>query len=105
MTDSVNTPADLLQLPDGWLVLAYVFRRGGGQRSSVCVRISFDEGRSWSDEIVLRGDEGANSDVGDPRIVRRPDDKRVITYYWNHALRKDLPRYRYIGATIWDPGN
>ncbi len=104
VTDNVNTPAALLQLPDGRLVLAYVFRRGGGEGSSVCVRISTDEGRSWGDEMVLRGDEGANTDVGYPRIVRRPDGKLVITYYWNHAMREDLPRYRYIAATIWDPG-
>ncbi len=104
VTDNVNTPAALLQLPDGRLVLAYVFRRGGGEGSSVCVRISTDEGRSWSDEIVLRGNEGANTDVGYPRIVRRPDGKLVITYYWNHTMHKDLPRYRYIAATIWEPG-
>ncbi len=104
VSDNLNSPPDLLQLPDGRLVLAYVFRRDGGEGSSVCVRISTDEGQSWSDAIVLRGNEGANTDVGYPRIVRRPDGQLVVTYYWNHALRKDLPRYRYIAATIWDPG-
>ncbi len=103
VSDNVNSPPALLQLPDGRLVLAYVFRRGSGQGSSVCVRISRDEGQSWSDEIVLRGDEGANTDVGYPRIVRRPDGHLVIVYYWNHALKPDLPRYRYIAATIWQP--
>ena len=104
VSDNLNSPLDLLQLPDSRLVLAYVYRRGGGEGSSVCVRLSTDEGQSWGDEIVLRGDEGANTDVGYPRMVRRPDGKLVITYYWNHTLRKDLPRYRYIAATIWDPG-
>jgi hypothetical protein len=28
----------------------------------------------------------------------------VITYYWNNAMNPDLPPYRYIAATIWDPG-
>jgi len=105
VSDDVNSPPALIRLPDGRLVLAYVFRRGSGEGSSVCVRISSDEGQSWGDEIVLRGGEGANTDVGYPRIVRRPDGKLVIAYYWNRALRADLPRYRHIAATIWEPGN
>jgi hypothetical protein len=105
VTDNVNSPPALIRLPDGRLVLAYAFRRGGGEGSSICARISKDEGRSWSDEIVLRGNEGASGDIGYPRIVRREDGKLVLTYYWNHALDKDKPPYRHIACTIWDPGN
>lgn len=105
VTDSVNSPPALIRLPDGRLVLAYAFRRGGGEGSSICARISSDEGRSWSNEIVLRGNDGANGDIGYPRIVRREDGKLVLTYYWNHALDKDKPPYRYVACTIWDPGD
>jgi hypothetical protein len=100
--DNVNNPAALIKLPDGRLVLAYVFRNRDADGSSVCAKISLDGGQSWGPEIVLREKEGASGDVGYPRIVRRSDDKLVISYYWNHALRKDLPPYRYIAATIWD---
>ncbi len=111
VTDHVNSPSDLVQLPDGRLMLVYVFRRGGWntepgtgvEGSSVCARISSDDGRTWSEEIVLRENEGANYDVGYPRVVLRNDGKLVITYYWNHSLDIDQQPYRYIAATIWDP--
>jgi len=112
VTDNINSPSALIQLPDGRLVLAYIHRPGGrvaqpdGDRdadgSSVCIKISSDEGKTWGPEIVLRGKEGASGDAGYPRIVRRSDGKLVITYYWNHALNPDGPPYRYIAATIWD---
>jgi hypothetical protein len=102
VSDNVNTPAAVIKLPDGRLVLAYVFRNRDADGSSVCAKISSDGGQSWGPEIVLREKEGASGDVGYPRIVRRPDGKLVISYYWNHALRKNLPPYRYIAATIWD---
>ncbi len=108
--DNINSPPALMQLSDGRLVLVYIFRRGGWdadpgtfEGSSLCARISSDNGRTWGDEIVLRGDEGANNDSGYPRIVARPDGKLVITYYWNHSLDRTRPPYRYIVATIWDP--
>jgi len=104
VTDNINNPPALIQLPDGRLVLAYIFRNRDAEGSSVCIKISSDEGKTWGPEIALREKEGASGDVGYPRIVRRPDGKLVITYYWNHAKNPDVPPYRYIAATIWDPG-
>jgi hypothetical protein len=104
VTNNINSPSALIQLPDGRLVLAYIHRRREGDGSTVCIKISSDEGKTWGPEIALREKEGANSDSGYPRIVRRPDGKLVITYYWNNAMNPDLPPYRYIAATIWDPG-
>jgi hypothetical protein len=104
VTDNINNPPALIQLPDGRLVLAYIFRNRDAEGSSVCIKISSDEGKTWGPEISLREKEGASGDSGYPRIVRRSDGKLVITYYWNHALNPDMPPYRYIAATIWDPG-
>jgi hypothetical protein len=104
VTDSVNSPPALVRLPNGRLVLAYAFRRGGDGGSKICARISRDDGRTWSGEIVLRGDDGANGDIGYPRMVLRGDGKLLLTYYWNHALNKDKPPYRHIAWTIWDVG-
>lgn len=104
VTDNINSPPALIQLPDGRLVLAYIYRRQEGDGSSVCVKISSDEGKTWGPEIALREKEGANPHAGYPRIVRRPDGKVVITYFWNNALNPEMPPYRYIAATIWDPG-
>lgn len=104
VTDSVNSPPALRLLPDGRLVLVYAFRRGSAPGSSICARISSDDGRSWSPEIVLRGDDGANGDIGYPRVVLREDGKLLVTYYWNHALRDDQPPYRQIAWTLWEVG-
>ena len=41
-------------------------------------------------------------DLGYNRAVVRPDGKVVTVYYYNTAL-EGLP-YRYIAATIWNPG-
>jgi hypothetical protein len=108
--DNVNSPPALIKLPDGRLALIYIYRRGGweadaegGNNSSVCARISSDQGRSWSEEIVLRENDGANNDAGYPRVVLRPDGKLVLTYYWNHSLYDGKAPYRYIAASIWDP--
>jgi hypothetical protein len=94
-TGKSGNPPALLQLRDGRLCLAY------GNRTApyrMCLRLSQDEGYTWSEEIVLRED-GGNHDFGYPRIVQRSDGKVVIAYYYND----DPSGERYIAATIWDP--
>jgi hypothetical protein len=112
VSEHVNSPPALIKLDDGRLVLIYVARLSSWNieptyedGATVSARISSDNGMTWGDEIILREKEGANDDVGYPRVVKRPDGKLVITYYWNHVLKdKDFP-YRYISATIWDPSH
>lgn len=100
-TGRSGSPPALLKLKDGRLGLAYAFRSEEG--SKIFVKFSNDNGRSWGKEIVLRGDDGANWDIGYPRMVQRPDGKLVVVYYWNNALaNKEVP-YRYIAATVFDP--
>ena len=61
--------------------------------------MSRNDGETWGDEIILRKDGGA-WDVGYPRTVQRSDGKIVTVYYFNDSPDTE----RYIGATIWDPG-
>ncbi len=93
--DTENPPS-LLRLRDGRLVLTY------GRRSApfgIRARLSSDEGKTWSAEIVLR-DDGGCWDLGYTRSVQRPDGKIVTVYYFN-----DSPDHeRQIDATIWDAG-
>lgn len=91
-----GNPPSLIQLQDGRLCLTYGFRAAPFR---VAARLSNDEGKSWSDEIVLR-DDGANRDQGYTRTVQRPDGKIVTVYYFNDE--KSGPE-RYIAATIWNP--
>jgi hypothetical protein len=96
-----GSPPALLKMKDGRLALAYIYRSGYGSR--VNIRFSSDNGRSWSDEIILRCGDGATRDVGYPRMVQRPDGKLVIIYYWNNANQEGAKPYRYIASTIVDP--
>ena len=96
-----DSPPALVKLDDGRLALGYIYRSVHGSR--VNVRFSSDNGRSWSDEIMLRGGDGADRDTGYPVMTQRPDGKLIMIYYWNNALRDKSKPYRYIAYTIFDP--
>jgi len=96
-----GSPPALVKLQDGRLALGYIYRSEHGSR--VNVRFSSDNGKSWSDEIMLRGGDGANRDCGYPRMVQRPDGKIVMVYYWNNVNKEGATPYRYIAYTIFDP--
>jgi hypothetical protein len=100
-TGHYGAPPSLVQLEDGRLAAAYAYRSMYGSR--IAMRISSDNGESWSHEIPVRYGDGANADIGYPRMVQREDGKLVIVYYWNHALKEDATPYRYIAASIVDP--
>ena len=102
-TGKGGSPAALLQLKDGRLALAYIYRSNYGSR--VNIRFSSDEGLSWSDEIVLRYGDGTNRDCGYPRMIEREDGKLVLIYYWNNVNKKESEPYRYIASTIFDPNS
>jgi hypothetical protein len=94
--DHSGNPPSLVRLRDGRLALTY------GHRSTpfeVRARISSDEGKTWSKDILLRG-EAASWDIGYTRTVQRADGKLVTIYYWAADAKKE----RTIEATIWDPG-
>lgn len=56
-----NPPA-LIRLTDGRLFLCYGVRRSPA--ASMRGRFSSDGGRSWSEEVILRGNDGCNNDMG-----------------------------------------
>ena len=64
----------------------------------LCAKLSFDEGQTWGDPVVLR-DDGGNWDLGYPRTVQRRAGRLVTVYYYN----TDPDSERFIGATIWNP--
>jgi len=90
-----GSPPAMVRLPDGRLVIAYGYR---SWPLGIRARISDDDGKTWSDEIVLR-DDGRIWDLGYPRMMIRPDGKLVTIYYFN---TQDNPE-PHIVATIWDP--
>jgi hypothetical protein len=94
--DKSGNPPSLVRLRDGRLAVTYGHR---APPFEIRARVSGDNGRTWSEDTVLRGDGGA-WDIGYTRSVERADGKIVTVYYWAVAPQKE----RTIEATIWDPG-
>ena len=92
-----GNPPCLIKLKDGRLCLTYGYR---AEPYSICAKISSDNGKTWSNEIVLRND-GAGRDIGYVRSAVRTDGKVVTIYYFQD---KEQPE-RYIGCTIWNPNS
>ena len=91
---SGGNPPSMIRLADGRICLAYGFR---SPPYGIRAKISADDGRTWSDEIVLR-DDGRNWDLGYTRTVQRPDGKIVTVYYFSTEQQYE----QFIGATIWE---
>ena len=91
-----GNPPSMIRLRDGRLAITYGYR---AKPFGIRARLSSDEGGTWGQEIILRAD-GGGRDLGYPRSVQRLDGKIVTVYYFNDSTDSE----RYIGATIWDPG-
>jgi hypothetical protein len=91
-----GNPPSMLRLRDGRICITYGVRN---PPYGIRARLSNDQGRTWSREIVLR-DDAAAWDVGYTRTAQRPDGKLVTVYYFPEQPHTE----RIIAATIWDPG-
>lgn len=93
--DNAGNPPHMIRLADGRLAVTYGFR---SEPYGIRGRISSDEGATWGEEFIIRGD-GGGRDLGYPRTVQRADGKCVTVYYFNDGKRPE----RYIAYTIWTP--
>ncbi len=90
-----GNPPSMIRMSDGRVAITYGYR---AEPFSIRGRLSSDGGRSWGEEIILRGN-GGGRDVGYPQTVQRRDGKLVTIYYFHDEPKSD----RYIVATIWTP--
>jgi hypothetical protein len=90
-----GNPPSMARLDNGRICVMYGYR---GVPYSIRARVSDDNGKTWSREIILR-DKARNWDIGYTRSVVRPDQKVVTLYYFT----SDDPFENHIVATIWDP--
>jgi uncharacterized protein YdeI (BOF family) len=90
-----GNPPSMVQLKNGTLCVIYGYR---GLPYGIHARISSDNGKTWSKEIILRED-AISWDLGYLRSVVREDGKVVSVYYYATKERHE----RHIAATIWDP--
>ena len=92
-----GNPPCLVRLADGRLCLTYGYR---GLPFAIHARLSSDQGKTWTDPFVLRGN-GGSQDIGYPRSVVRPDGK-VVTVYAFHdragSVRDCHARAVWIGS-------
>jgi len=94
-SDFNGNPPSLLKLTDGRLCVTYGFR---GKPCVMCAKFSADNGKTWSEPVILR--TGArNWDFGYSRSLQRRDGKVVTVYYFATPDNRD----QFITATIWDP--
>ncbi len=89
------TQPSVVQLRDGRLVVTFGYR---AQPFGIRARISGNQGKTWSDDIILRSD-ATDWDLGYTRSVQRPDGKIVTVYYYNDGTSAE----RYIAGTTWTP--
>lgn len=85
-----NSEGDIIELTDGRLCLIYSRFTGGSSDDAVAdlaMRISSDEGRSWSDDkIVVRREDGLNvMSVS----LRRLADGRLALFYLRKTSKED----------------
>jgi hypothetical protein len=92
-----GNPPSMVRLKSGMLVVAYGYR---AVPYSIRARVSSDNGKTWSKQIILR-DDARIWDIGYCRTVVRNDDKVITVYYYSTSERTE----RHICATIWDPNN
>lgn len=70
-------PSFLSKLSDGRLLMTYGHRR---QPLGIQARTSSDEGRSWSDPLIIWG-EGSSGDLGYPSTVELDDGSLLTVWY------------------------
>ncbi len=101
----VGNPPAMVRMQDGRICLIYGYRAtvtdilNNTETSDIRAKISSDNGRTWSEDYILRND-GSGQDIGYPRVVQRPDGKIVAIYYF---MDNETGPERHISATIWNP--
>jgi hypothetical protein len=95
LTSASQHPGHLTRLKDGRLLLTYGNRIKG--QLGVQAKLSPDEGRTWSEAIVLV-DDLVSGDCGYPASAQLADGK-ILTAYYSNGTPAHL-RY-HMGVVIW----
>lgn len=82
LTNPAQHPAHFLELRDGRILVTYGDRiYDPNCPSGIKMRISSDQGRTWTEPVDLLVLEGSNRDCGYPSTVELKDGMLVTTYY------------------------
>jgi hypothetical protein len=89
-----------LLLRDGRIVVLFARRE---YPPSIAVIVSEDNGKTWSDEAVIR-DDASGSDIGYP-VATELDDGRIFTaYYYQLTDGNGFGGTRFIGGSFFELG-
>lgn len=95
LTEESQHPGHITALSNGDLLLTYGNRIPG--EYGVAVKLSKDQGKTWSDEYLVI-DDLKSRDCGYPSSVELPDGSIMTAYYSNGNTVHD--RY-HMGTVIW----
>ena len=90
-----GNPSSMVKTKSGFLCVIYGYRV---QPYGIRAKVSKDNGRTWSKEIILR-DDAITWDIGYLRSVVNEEDAVVSVYYFSTKERPE----QHIEATIWYP--
>ncbi len=93
-------PANLIQLPDGRIIMTHGERK---RPMGIQAMVSHDGGKTWSqkDKLALAW-QSPNRDTGYPSSLLRRDGKILTVYYQVDDL-ENAPQSASCSALIWEP--
>ncbi len=104
-----NSEGDVVELTGGRLALVYTRFTSGGSDSSkadLCIRISSDGGKTWSDDRILVPNEGKDN-VMSVSIVRLKSGELLLGYLrkngWddcNFYVRRSTDEFKTVGEPV-----
>jgi hypothetical protein len=87
-----------LRLRDGRIVVAFARRE---YPPSIAVIWSEDDGKTWSDEAIIR-DDASGSDIGYPVATELDDGRILAAYYYQLADGNAFGGTRFIGGSFFE---
>ena len=90
-----GSPPHLLRHSSGAIILTYARREAVFSERAI---IPYDEGESWSEELVLRA--SSSSDIGYPSSVELSDGS-VLTAYYHQYENDDFPSLLYTRWSLY----
>lgn len=97
-TGICGSPPHLMRHSSGAIVLSYGRRELGNQRQ--CVRISRDDGKTWSEELVIC-DDVPDWDMGYPSTAELSDGSLLTAYYQKYRDGDQVDKKSSILYTTW----
>lgn len=103
--------SEIIRLDDGNLLLPYESWKDWDDvtgTQSANVRLSQDEGQTWSDPVTMASDPEQKRYYWDNRLAKDPETGRLVALFWTHQPKEGLDDVIHIAwaepdGTRWSP--